>query len=170
MSELKRSTLIPEISLSDMIRKALKPNSKLKTDSNALQRQTDVIDALEYTIKLLFECTQFQGYITKTFYPEYKKMTRCSNNHDHAEEEIINNAVLPFCHGFCDNTNLKESLRTQNKFEPEKTKCVVCNYNNFVNSLSDEDNKPYLEVCNMLTCPSSILVMLFLFLFLCKQH
>ena len=168
MSELKRPTLIPEISLSDMIRKALKPNSKLKTDSNALQRQTDVIDALEYTIKLLFECTQFQGYITKTFYPEYKQMTRCSNDHKHADEEIINNAVLPFCHGFCDNTNLKESLRTQNKFEPEKTKCVVCNYNNFVNNLSDEDNKPYLEVCNMLTCPSSILVMLFLFL--CEQH
>ena len=94
-------------------------------------------------------------------------MTRCSNNHDHAEEEIINNAVLPFCHGFCDNTNLKESLRTQNKFEPEKTKCVICNCNNFVEFV---DNVPYLEVCNMLTCPSSILVMLFLFLFLCKQH
>ncbi len=160
MSELKRLTLIPEISLMDMIRKALKPNSKLKTDSKGLQRQTDVIDALEYTIKLLFECTQFQGYITKTFYPEYKQMTRCSNNHEHADEEIMNNAVLPFCHGFCDNTNLKEFLRTQNKFEPEKTKCVICNYNNFVEFV---DNVPYLEVCNMLTCPSSILVMLFLF-------
>lgn len=165
MSELKRSTLIPEISLSDMIRKALKPKSKHKNDSNGLQPQTDVIDALEYTIKLLFECTQFQGYITKTFYPKYNQMTRCSNNHEHADELIIDNAVLPFWHGFCDDTNLKELLRTQNEFEPDGTQCVICKYNLFIANI---DNKPYLEVCNMLTCPSSILVMLFLFL--CKQH
>ena len=151
-----------QTSLDDMIRVALDPR-KRKNDSKEVQSESDVIEAFQCTIELLFQCTQFQRYISNTFYPKYTKITRCLNNDKHGENLIIeHNEILPILHGFCDDTSLEEFLCKQNIFKlDECSKCPIC----ISNSDNLVDNKPYLEVRHMLTCPSSILVMLF-FLFM----
>lgn len=147
-----------------MIRVALKPKNKRSKDSKELKFETDVIEALQCTIKLLFQCTQFQDYITNTFYPKYTQISRCSNCMYVKSEIIEHNEIFPLSHGFYDDTNLKELLCTQNEFKlDECSKCSICAFNSV-----NIDNKPYLEVRKMFTCPSSILVMFFSFL--CKQH